>query len=64
MSGGTGDRQRTQRPLRLHEQVLRLTLLAPDLVKAILDGRQPHGKRLESLLDGFPVEWTRQRSTS
>ena len=41
-------------------RVLRLTLLAPDIVEAILDGRQPEGMRLEDLLDGFPVEWEGQ----
>jgi len=41
-------------------RVLRLTLLAPDIVEAILDGRQPEGMRLEDLLDGFPVEWDSQ----
>jgi len=41
-------------------RVLRLTLLAPDLIEAILDGRQPDGMRLESLLVGFPVEWGAQ----
>ncbi len=43
-------------------RVLRLTLLAPDIVEAILDGRQAEGMRLEDLLDGFPVEWDRSRS--
>jgi len=42
-------------------RVLRLTLLAPDVVEAILDGRQPDGTRLEDLLDGFPMEWEGQR---
>ena len=41
-------------------RVLRLTLLAPEIVEAILDGRQPEGMRLEDLLEGFPVEWDRQ----
>ena len=36
--------------------VLRLTLLARDIVEAILDGRQPDGVRLEDLLEGLPVE--------
>ena len=40
--------------------MLRLTLLAPDIVEAILDGRQPEGMRLEALLDGFPAEWDAQ----
>ena len=43
-------------------RVLRLTLLAPDIVEAILDGRQPEGMRLEDLLEAFPVEWVEQRS--
>ena len=40
--------------------LLRLTLLAPDIVEAILDGRQPEGLRLEVLLEGFPAEWDGQ----
>ena len=42
-------------------RVLRLTLLAPDIVEAILDGRQAVGVRQEDFLDGFPVEWEGQR---
>jgi hypothetical protein len=42
-------------------RVMRLTLLAPGIVEAILDGRQPEGMRLEDLLDGLPVEWESQR---
>lgn len=41
-------------------QVLRLTPLAPDVVEAILDGRQPVGLQLEDLLEAFPLEWDRQ----
>jgi hypothetical protein len=41
--------------------MLRLTLLAPDLVEAILDGRQPRTMQLQPLVRGFPVEWERQR---
>jgi hypothetical protein len=40
--------------------VLRLTLLAPDIVEAILDGQQPEGMTLPSLMEPFPVEWQRQ----
>jgi hypothetical protein len=43
-------------------RVLRLTLLAPDIVEAILDGRQPAELQLEDLLVRFPVEWGRQVS--
>jgi len=42
-------------------RILRLTLLAPDIVEVILNGRQPEGLRLEDLLEGFPVEWEAQR---
>lgn len=42
-------------------RVLRLTLLAPDIVEAILDGRQQAGLQLDDLLAPFPVEWGRQR---
>ena len=43
-------------------QVLRLTLLAPEVVEAILDGRQPAELQLDDLLAGFPLEWEAQRS--
>ena len=40
-------------------RVLRLTLLAPDIVERILDGRPTAG--LAKFLKPFPVEWERQR---
>ena len=42
-------------------RLLRLTLLSPDIVEAILDGRQPEGMTLTGLMEPFPVEWERQR---
>jgi hypothetical protein len=42
-------------------RVLRLTLLAPDIVEAILDGRQPPGLQLDDVLTPFPVEWEAQK---
>jgi hypothetical protein len=42
-------------------RVLRLTMLAPEIVEAILDGRQSAALQLDDLLDGFPVEWEQQR---
>ena len=42
-------------------RVLRLTLLAPDIVEAILDGRQPSTLELKNLLNSFPLEWPAQR---
>jgi hypothetical protein len=41
--------------------LLRLTLLAPDLVEAILDGRQAEGTGLPQLLEPIPMEWAVQR---
>src|ERR1700716_1017232 len=43
-------------------RVLRLTLLAPDIVEAILNGRQPAKLQLEDLLRRFPVAWQEQRT--
>jgi hypothetical protein len=41
-------------------RVLRLTLLTPDIVEAILDGRQPTGMTLPGLMGPFPVAWKAQ----
>ena len=42
--------------------LLRLTLLAPEMVEAILNGRQPEGVTLPRLLEGVPVGWGEQRN--
>jgi hypothetical protein len=42
-------------------RLLRLTLLAPAIVEAILDGRQPPGLQLHALMQRFPVGWGEQR---
>ncbi len=44
-------------------RILRLTLLAPDIVEAILDGRQLAALTLAVLMKPFPVEWERQWRT-
>jgi hypothetical protein len=43
-------------------RVLRLTLLAPDLIEEILDGRQPADVGLDDLLEKLPLEWVDQRA--
>ena len=42
-------------------RILRRTLLAPDIVEAILNGRQPNGLALASLMGPIPVGWEKQR---
>ena len=44
-------------------RVLRLTLLAPDIVEAILDGRQGPEITLAQLLEPFPASWSEQKTT-
>jgi ParB-like chromosome segregation protein Spo0J len=41
-------------------RLLRLTLLAPDIVDAILDGRQPKGLQLAVLTGKLPSGWEAQ----
>lgn len=43
-------------------RVLRLTLLAPDIVEVILDGRQRACLTLETLREPAPAEWQEQLS--
>ncbi|MCL2000730.1 MAG: hypothetical protein FWG74_04780 [Planctomycetes bacterium] len=43
-------------------RVLRLTLLAPDMIEAILDGREPSGFSLDAVYRAdLPMEWPAQR---
>jgi hypothetical protein len=44
-------------------RLLPLTCLAPDIVEAILDGRQPKGLRLADMLGNGPLGWEEQRLT-
>jgi hypothetical protein len=41
-------------------RILRLTLLAPDIVEAILAGRQQSSLQLDDLLMPLPEAWTQQ----
>jgi hypothetical protein len=42
-------------------RLLPLTCLAPDIVAAILGGRQPKGLRLAEMLGSGPLAWKEQR---
>jgi hypothetical protein len=44
-------------------RLLSLTCLAPDMVEAILDGRQPKGLRLTEMLGNGPFGWKEQGQT-
>ena len=46
--------------VRKVNMTISLAFLAPDLVKAAIDGRLPHGMGVARLCD-LPVEWSRQR---
>jgi hypothetical protein len=43
-------------------RLLPLTCLAPDVVEAVLDGRQPKGLRLSEMLGNGPPAWEEQRA--
>ena len=42
-------------------RVMRLTLLSPEVIEAILEDRQPESLTLRKLSKAFPVEWVEQR---
>ena len=44
-------------------RVLRLTLLSPEIIEAILDGEQGPGVTLTVALEPFPTEWEHQSSS-
>lgn len=41
--------------------LLQYACLAPDIVEAILDGRQPKGLKLGEVLRNVPMSWCEQR---
>ena len=44
-------------------RLMRLTLLAPDIQEAVLDGRQPKEMQLEGLTRAMPSDWEEQRKS-
>jgi hypothetical protein len=43
-------------------RVLRLTLLAPEIVEAIVTGQQPSTLQVDDLLKPLPAQWQQQKS--
>jgi hypothetical protein len=43
-------------------RTIRLALLAPDIVEAILNGTQPRTLQLSDLERPFPIDWEEQRT--
>lgn len=43
-------------------RLMRLSLLSPELVDAVMDGHQPANITLASLMDPFPAEWKEQHA--
>lgn len=44
-------------------RMMRLTLLAPDIIEAVLDGRQREDLQMRELFRPLPAEWSHQRTT-
>ncbi|MDP5306333.1 hypothetical protein [Paracoccus spongiarum] len=43
-------------------RLMRLSLLSPELVDAVMDGRQPAHITLANLMDPFPADWKEQHA--
>ena len=43
-------------------RLMRLSLLSPELVDAVIDGRQPAHITLANLMDPFPANWKEQHA--
>jgi hypothetical protein len=59
-AGELAEAERVSR--RYVNRLLRLTLLAPDIQEAILEGRQPKALQLKELTRAMPSAWEEQRS--
>ena len=42
-------------------RLMRVSLLAPEIVDAIMEGRQPESVTLANMMDPFPLDWKEQR---
>ncbi len=59
-----GDRQRREDQRDLRRSRAAADVASPDIVEAILGGRQPADLQFDDLLRKFPVEWLVQRDRS
>ena len=48
---------------QIDQGLLRFTHLAPDIVEAIVEGRQPRPLTIRLLFQGIPLSWSDQRAT-
>lgn len=62
MTAGTERLGNWQKQSSFVNRLLRLTLLASDIIEAILNGRQPKDLQLEHLTQMMPSAWEEQRS--
>ena len=57
----------TARALKMNRycmaRMLRFTLLAPEIIEAILDGHEPEGMSLNRLIGRIPTIWHKQQET-
>ena len=64
-SGNYGDTAEIAQRFKLHDahvrRLLRFGYLAPDIVEAIVEGRQPRSLTVKRLLKGIPCAWVEQR---
>ena len=58
--GSVSDIARAEKIDRTYAGDILLTLLAPEIVEAIVEGRQPADMTLPVLMKPFPVEWVGQ----
>ena len=65
-SGKYADTTEIARQFQLNDayvrRIMRFGYLAPDIVEAIIDGRQPRSMTVKRLIQGIPCVWADQRA--
>ena len=66
LAGKSNDQRSLARQMRVSERyagrMCECAFLAPDIVEAILEGRQPAGLTFQKLTNKLPITWSEQRS--